>query len=70
MSSSGRASSRLIASTEARGRAELLGLEQLQRVQRRGDVAAVDLEELAVAVVERVRAAAFSTFSVPITVPW
>ena len=33
-------------------RAELLGLEQLQSVQRRGDVPRVDLEELAVAVVE------------------
>ena len=38
----------------ARG-ALLLGLEQLQRVQGRGDVPAVDLEELAVAVVEVVR---------------
>ena len=35
-------------------RADLLGLEQLQRVQRRGDVAGVDLQELAVAVVEGV----------------
>ena len=37
----------------ARG-ALLLGLEQLERVEGRGDVAAVDLEELAVAVVEGV----------------
>ena len=34
--------------------AQLLGLEQLEGVQRRGDVAGVDLEELAVAVVEGV----------------
>ena len=39
------------------GRADLLGLEQLERVERRRDVAAVDLDELAVAVVEGVRAA-------------
>ena len=38
----------------ARG-ALLLGLEQLQRVQRRGDVAGVDLQKLAVAIVEVVR---------------
>ncbi len=54
MSSSGRANSRLIASTDAARRADLLSLEELQRVESRGDVATIDLDELAVAVVERV----------------
>ena len=38
----------------ARG-ALLLGLQQFQRVQRRGNVAAVDLQELAIAIVEGAR---------------
>ena len=59
MSSTGRATSRLIASIDWRGRGAFLGVQQLQRVQGGGDLAAEDLGELQVLLGEGVGPRAF-----------